>query len=336
MSKKKLDYGELLFLTKKEVESVTTYKEVLEACDNAFKWINQGKLKQEISKNIEIDGPKPYFLKSHGAWIQPYGVVGQKWGGICRPNPARGLPYGNAVAVLNDADTLAPIAFMDGISITQMRTAGHAAVGAKYLAKKNSSVIAIMGCGAEGRSHLRMMNELFKIKEVRAFDISKEAMDKYVKEMGSELKLNVQAVSSAEKAVRGADVVCMITSASEPVVFDKWIEAGTHVCATVAFADLDAKFSQTADKWVLGNWERDLLWVEGVEMYKDERAKLIKRENVYASLDEIANGKKPGRESDSERTIMTHYGMGALDVAAAYVAYKNAMERGVGTRIRLY
>ncbi|GAH94304.1 unnamed protein product, partial [marine sediment metagenome] len=83
-------------------------------------------------------------------------------------------------------------------------TAGHAAVGAKYLARKDSSVIAIIGCGLQGYTHLKMMNEIFDIEEVRAFDVIEEARERFKKEMSEELNLNIRACNSAREAVKGA------------------------------------------------------------------------------------------------------------------------------------
>lgn len=331
--------GEVLFLSMSDVESVLTYKEVLDVCDRVFKWIGEGKVKQIHVEPITLGPPDAFlanFMLSYPAYIEPLGVAGVKWVCGAQANPQKGLPYILAVITVNDSETGIPIAIMDGTSITAMRTAGHAGVGAKYLARKDSSVIAIIGCGVEGRSHLRIMNELFKIKEVRIFDIKKDAMDKFIKEMGSELKLNIRSFDTAKEAVKGTDVICMVTTATEPVVLDEWIEAGCHVAGTWAF-DLDPKFSKTADKWVLGNWERDLpSLTDPAKAYVKEWAKIVSKKNVYADLSEIATGKKPGRESERERTVMTHLGMGALDVATAYAAYEVAKEKGIGTKIRLF
>jgi ornithine cyclodeaminase/alanine dehydrogenase-like protein (mu-crystallin family) len=214
-----------------------------------------------------------------------------------------------------------------------MRTGGHAAVGAKYLARKDSEVVAIVGCGLEGRSHLLAMNEFFKLQEARLFDINKAKAKEYADEMRKQLSINYKICDSPKEATEGADIICMVTTSTEPVVLDEMIKSGCHVAGTFAFADLDPKFSKTADKWVLGSWARDSEWIES-PIFPGGSA--LSKKNVYGDLSEIAVGKKPGREKKTERTVMTHLGIGALDVAVAYHVYQLALEKGVGRILRLF
>ena len=125
----------------------------------------------------------------------------------------------------------------------------------------------------------------------------------------------------------------MVTTSTEPVVLDKMIKPGCHVAATFAFADLDPKFSKTADKWVLGSWARDSEWIESPFF---PGGPVLSKKDVYGDLSEIAAGKKPGREKKAERTVMSHLGIGALDVAVAHHVYQLALEKGVGKKLRLF
>jgi len=335
--------GEVLFLSKSDVDSVLTTKDCLERCIETFRWVGQDKVAKINPLHFQVSSPEgPYGVGLAGAYpsyIMPLKIAGIKWQGGYVRNRDRGLPYHTAIDIINDSETLMPLAIIDGTSITSMRTAGHAGVGAKYFAKKDSSVIAIIGCGLEGRTHLKVMNELFDIEEVRAFDIFKEMSDRFKKEMSEELKLNIATVNSAREAVKGADVICVVTTSREPVIKEEWVELGCHVCGTTGFTDLDPSCAMKFDKWVVGYYMRDLEWVEGSETGVRGGLKVgqFSRKNIYADLaTEIISGKKPAREANHERTVMTHLGMPALDVAVAALVYEKAKEKGVGIVLKVF
>ena len=331
----KIEVGKCLSLSRSDVEKVITMKRTLEVLDETFRYIGEGKVVRPFRESLVMipSETEKSFISPHMAWIKPTGALGIKWAGMALRNPSKGLPTGSGVIILNDVETVMPICIMDAGIITAYRTAGHAGIGAKYLARKDSSVIAIMGCGVQGRTHLMAMNELFKIDEVRIHDIKKEAMDKYSKEMGDKLGLKITAYETPREAVKGADVICMCTlERAKPVVMDEWIEPGTHVCGTVAFYDLDAKFSKTADKWAVAWLPVDVGWIEGEYPWTGK----ILKDDIYGDLGEIVTGRKKGRERDDERTLMTHLGMGPLDIAPAFDVYKLAKERGLGTILKIF
>jgi ornithine cyclodeaminase/alanine dehydrogenase-like protein (mu-crystallin family) len=326
---------EILFLNRNEIESVLTMKIVVETCDDVIKWIGEEKVEQKHVTPIRyfFEERKRSIALPHPAFVKPLNVIGNKWGGGSDVNFEKGLPWGTAEITLNDPITMHPFAIMDGTEITTLRTAGHAAIGAKYLARKDSEIFSIIGCGYIGQSHLSAMNEIFKIKEVKVFDIKKEKAKEYSEVMGKKLNLNIKLFDSPQEAVKHADIICMGTTSMEPVILEEWIEPGCHVAAIYAFIDLDQKFSKKADKWVLGNWERDSDWIEKPSV---PWVHALDKKDVYADLSEIAVGRKPGREKTTERTVVTHLGMGAFDVAVGYQAYKLAVEKGLGVKLKLF
>jgi alanine dehydrogenase len=334
--------GEVLFLSRNDVNKILTAKDCLNRCIETFKWVGEGNVIQHNPANLHLssqDGPYGMgVIQSFPSYIKPISVAGVKWLGAYLGNRKRGLPAITAIDIINDTETAMPLAIVDGTSVTNMRTAGHAGVGAKYLAKKNSKYVTIIGCGFEGRTHLRIMNELFEIEEVRVFDIYKEYMENFKNDMSVELGLNIRTFSSAKEAVKGADVVCMVTTSKDTVVKEKWIDPGCHVCATVGFKDLDPMCALNFDKWVVGWYGRDLEWIEGTEtaMFGPEKPP-YKKENIYADIaTEIIPGKKAGRENDKERTVMTHMGMPALDAAVAALVYEKAVEKGIGATLKIF
>ncbi len=300
--------------------------------------MGEGRVDQVNPVNLVFEPVSEVYGLGHvqvfPSYVKPLKVAGVKWLGGYKQNRKRGLPSISAIDILTDAETGMPIAIIDGGSITAMRTAGHAGVGAYYLARKDSRVVTIIGCGVEGRSHLRTIYGLFSIQEVRAFDVIQEVAEQFKYEMSEELKMKISIFGSVREVVKDADVVCMTTTALEPVVMADWIEPGCHVCATATFKDLDPNCAVEFDKWVIGWYGRDLEWVEGKERAK---ATPYTRKNIYADLaTEIIPGKKPGRETDRERTVMTHMGMAALDVAVASMVYDEAKDKESGIILKIF
>jgi len=331
--------GELLFLSREDVAAAADPEDCLDRVEDTFRWVGEGKVQQ--TNPIEIwlakRGDEYGFgnVSSYPAYVEPLGVAGNKWLGVFQQNARRGLPTLSAVNVLSDAETAMPLAILEGQSVTAMRTAGHAGVGAKYLARPDSSTLAIVGCGQEGRTHLRVMDALFDLERVNACDIDDEVRTAFVEEMNEVTDATVEGYVDAREAVEGADVLCMVTTAESPIVMAEWIEPGTHVAATNGFQDLDPAFSAAADKWVIGVEHRDRLWIDGEEVGVTAPEGLS-YDDVYAELPDVIAGEVPGRESDDERTVMVHMGMPALDVAASHFVYEKAKEAGVGSQLTLF
>ena len=324
----------MLVLNKNEIKGLLAWPEIISICEKVFEWIDAGEIVQEHMSPMYYslrEGHQAFALP-FPACVKPLNVVGNKWGCGSPANREKGLPSFVASICLNDAETSMPLALMDGASITSMRTAGHAAIGAKYLARPESETIAVVGCGAEGGSFLTVLNELFDIKKVNVVAKHLESAQRYAAEYGKKLGLNIEVFETPRDAIGGADIICMCSSAAEPLVMDDWIMPGTHVAATRAFIDYDPKFSENADKWVLGNRETDSQWLKKPPF---SRIKGLSIDSVHADLVEIIAGRKPGREHNEERTIMTHMGMGALDIAVAYKVYERALSEGVGHSIEL-
>ena len=271
--------------------------------------------------------------------IRPLDRAAVKWLGSYRMNPKRGLPAISALDLVTDSATGMPLALVDGTSVTNMRTGGHAAVGAKYLAREDTRSVAIIGCGNEGRTHLRLLNELFDITSVTAFDIHPAQVEDFGREVEEWIGVTTTSAPSVEEAVGDADVVCVVTTAPQPVLMQEWIQPGTHVCAATGFRDVDKACATAFEKWVVGWYGRDLEWVEGPEVGKlgGLAPGDLSKADIHADIaTEIMPGTRVGRETPQERTIMTHMGMPALDASVASLVYDLAVDEGAGTWITMF
>ncbi len=340
--------GHVLVVSRREVEELLTPAATLQRCLDTFAWVGEGLVDQTNPVNLWVHdrtapGPEPPFgygvVQAFPALIRPLERAALKWLSSWSGNPRRSLPGISALDLVTDADNGMPLALVDGTSVTNMRTGGHAAVGAKFLARPDSSHLAIIGCGNEGRTHLWLLAELFDLRYVTAFDIYQETAERFASEASERLSAEANVAASVEEAVASADIVCVVTNSLQPVLMESWISPGTHVCAATGFRDVDASCARAFDKWVVGWYGRDLEWITG-----DEAGRIgglhpgqLSRDDIHADIaSEILPGRRPGREDPAERTIMTHMGMPALDASCAALVYDLALEAGAGTWIEVF
>jgi alanine dehydrogenase len=325
----------VLLLSKAEVEGLISMSEAIEAVEEAFRAKELGKAQMPPKSYV-------YFKRHQGdfrvmsAYLEKLGAAGVKIVNVHPRNPKEyGLPSVMATILLLNSETGAPIAIMDGTWITNIRTGAGGAVAAKYLARKDSRVVAMIGAGAQARSQLIALKEVLDIEEVRVNDVVPEQMKRYASERGKKLGIDVKPAGNVEKAVKGADILVTVMLARKPLVMNDWISEGMHINAIGADApgkqELDPEILKRA-KIVVDDLEQAS---HGGEINTALSEGIIKREDVYAEIGEIVTGKKPGRTSDDEITIFDSTGLAIQDIATDWKVYLKAREIGRGTEVEL-
>jgi len=241
-------------------------------------------------------------------------------------NAARGLHTHQAVVMLFDADTGMPKAMLDGASITALRTAGAAALATQLLAPADTHALAIVGAGVQGRSHLTMLSRVRPFAEIRI--ASREYA--HAEELAA-TDPRARAVASVEEAVRGADVVCLCTSSTEPVASHEWLARGAHV-TSVGYAPPGGEL----DPSVI---EQGHLFVETRLAFEPPPAGCAELDGRDSStgteLGEVLLGSRPGRQSRDELTVYKAMGHASEDLAAASLVYHRARREGSGRTVEL-
>ena len=215
---------------------------------------------------------------------------------------------------------------MDCTWITAKRTGAATAIAAKHLAKENSRVLGILGCGVQGRSNLEALSVVCKdLEEAKAYDVNEKNLQKYTKEMSAKYGLKISPVDSPKKVVENSDIVVTagpILKHPHPVIERSWFKDGGFACAL----DFDSYWKPEAmhsmDKFCTD--DRDQLDYYRMHGY------FYDIPDVYADLSEIASGKKPGRESSKERIMSMNLGLAIEDVATAALIYEKARRKEVG------
>ncbi len=316
---------EVLYLSRFDVNQLNlSMEKVIEIVEEAFL--------QKAIGTVEVP-PKPgihpknnSFIHAMPAYLQRIKSAGMKWVSGFPGNTKKDLPYISGVLILNDVETGFPICIMDCTWITAKRTGAATAVAAKYLARKDSQIFAILGCGIQGRSNLEALLVVLKdIETVQAYDIDKGNLVKYIDDMTREYGLKIVPASSPRKALKDCDVVVTagpISKNPNPVIEASWVKEGIFACPI----DFDSYWKPEGihlmDKFCTDD-KTQLDYYKKQGYFKDVPP-------VFADLCEIVGGLKPGREDDKERVMSMNLGLAIEDVATASHIYKKAKRKGVG------
>lgn len=322
--------SQILYLSQEEVIDVgLTMAEIIDAVELAFIEKGEGRIEMPPKPGIH-PGDGDNFIHAMPAYIPALNSAGVKWVSGFPENQKRGLPYITGLLIFNDVDTGLPLAVMDCMWITAMRTAAATAVGAKYLSRPESSIVGVLGCGVQGRTNVEALNELFPLERVRAYDIDEDTVTAYALEINSHLDLEVEIVTEPEAAVTGCDMVVTagpILKVPHATIEAGWMEEG----AFASLVDFDSYWHPAALEEVDKFCTDDLAqfkYYQSVGYFQDVPP-------VHADLGELATGEKPGRQSPSERTIACNLGLAIDDMAVAPLIYQKAKDQGVGTWLPL-
>jgi alanine dehydrogenase len=268
------------------------------------------------------------------AYLEDLDIAGVKIVNVHPSNPARGLPTVMAVLVLNDPATGAPVALMDATYLTDMRTGAAGGIAVKYLARRDSSILGLIGAGRQARTQLLAMAEIVRLKEVKVASRSREGAARFVEEMRPLVDAEYEVCGLKEAC--DCDVLVTTTPVREPIVRAEWIREGTHINAIGA----DAAGKQELDPGIL---KKSKIVVDDLaqashsgEVNVPLSQGLIKLDDVHGELGKVITGKIEGRASDDEITLFDSTGLAIQDVAVGNMVYRKALEEKLGTRLTLF
>jgi len=322
--------GEVLYLSRCDIEKLNIpTKEVIRVVKEAFLEKAEGRI--EVPPKPGIHPQKDAFIHVMPAYIPKMKSAGIKLVSGFPENPKRGLPYISGLLILNDTETGFPISFMDCTWITAKRTGAATAIAAKHLARQDSKVLGILGCGVQGRSNLEALTAVCKnLEEVKAYDISKRNLERYVEEMTAKHGLKVVPVASPREAVEHCDIIVTagpILKHPHPVIGASWFKDGGFACAL----DFDSYWKPEAmhsmNKFCTDD-HNQLAYYKKVGYFSNIP-------QAYADIGEIVSGRKPGRENPKERIMSMNLGLAIEDMATAILIYEKAKKTGAGTRLPL-
>src|SRR6266568_605829 len=213
-----------IFLDEDAVRKHLRMADLIPAMEKALIDFSAGKVTQPVRQVISVDPPGGFYGMMPA--LTPEGL-GQKIVTFYPPNAEKGIATHMALIVLNDPQTGAPLAVMDGRLITEMRTAAVSAAATKLLASPNAKVLAVLGSGVQASSHVEALRFVRRFEEIRVWSHTPAHAERFAEEIGAK-------AMSAEAAVRDADVVVTVTNSKTPVLKGSWLRPGCQVNAVGA------------------------------------------------------------------------------------------------------
>jgi len=314
---------DVLLLNEAEVRALLDPDELLEALAEGFKALSGGMV--DAAPRTSVTVPNVGALLTMPVYQQGREIT-VKLVSVFEGNARRSVPTHQALICLFDPESGSPLAFLDGNVITALRTAGAAALSARLLARDDARTLAIVGAGIEGAAHLTMLPRVRPFDEIRIASRHVAHAERL-----AATDSRARAVGSANEAVRGADVVCLCTDASKPVISRDWLAAGAHV-TSVGYAppgsELDPRL--LADSYLAVETR---LAFEPAPVGCAELAG--KDASMATELGEILLGRARRRQSTDEITVYKAMGHASEDMAAASLVYRRARREGAGRMVSL-
>jgi len=323
-----------LFLSGADVRALLPVDECISAVESAFRAQAEGRVIQSgVLSSHTHDGA--FHVKVAGLTLdRPYyaAKVNANFAG----NPARhGLPAIQGVITLFDAERGTPIALMDSIEITGIRTAAATAVAAKHLARADADSVAIVGCGAQARWQLRALSHVRPLRVVYATDLAGDRAATFARDMSYELGIDVRDVPTLEHAAPQCAIVVTCTPARRALLRREHVATGAFVAAVGA----DNPQKQEIDPALMASCTVVVDILEQAETIGDLHHAIetgaMTSSDVHAELGDIVAKRASGRSSDDEIIVFDSTGTALQDVAAAALVYGKALERRMGKMLEL-
>jgi len=326
-----MNFAPTLLLSRTDVAASLSLDDCIAAVENAFRMAGRGEAPAPGILGYRTDAGGFHVKVAALHLSRPYFAA--KLNANFTENRQRfGLPTIQGVVALFDADNGLPLALMDSIEITLLRTAAATAVAAKYLARPDSAVALVCGCGAQGRAQLRALTRVLPIARVHAYDADAAAAERFAQELAPALDLEIMPTADPGAALRRADVAVTCTTSRGPFLRQKDVPAGMFLAAVGA----DAHDKQELDPAILRDARLVVDSREQCATIGELHHALV--QGVFASpseaaeLAEVVAGGKPGRQSLEEITVFDSTGVALEDVAAAAAAYEEALSAGCGQK----
>lgn len=295
-----------MFLTESDVRSLLRIEDLVPAVERALADLSAHRVVQPLRTVIPVADHRGFL----GVMPAYAGALGAKLVTFFPEN--LDVHTHHAVIVLFRPETGEPLVTMDGRLITEMRTGAVSAAATKALARKDASVLGILGSGVQARSHLEALRLVRNFREVRVW--SPRRATQFAEKFG------VRAAASAEAAVREADVVVVATTSMTPVLRGEWLSPGAHVNSVGA----SRPDWRELDDEVLS---RARIFVESREAASRESGDVIAAGRIDAEIGEVFAGTVAGRRSEEEITLFKSVGVAVEDLAAADLVYRAATRR---------
>lgn len=318
---------QIRILTGDEVRRALPMTAAIERVRSAYAQFSSGKATMPLRTRLHTDKGVTLLMP---AFLHQSRDLAVKVASVYGDNPKQGLPTVSATVLVLDPDTGMPRAFMDGDSLTALRTGAAGGLATDLLAKMDARVVAVFGAGVQGRAQLDAVLTVRKIENVRIFDPVDASARRFVDAVRSRADApNIQVADTPRAAVRDADIVITATTSKTPLFEDADLRPGTHITGVGSFTP---EMQEIPSATVL----RARVVVDSREACQAEAGDILQSGGaIHAELGEIINGDQPGRTDEDQITFFKSVGLAVQDAATASAVLETAEREDLGTRIDL-
>lgn len=313
-----------------------TDAEILAAVQSALDAQGRGKTVIEPRMHLVPESSAKGHFNVLRGYIEPLHVAGVKVVSDFVDNYKVGLPSEMALLNLFDPVNGKPLAVVDATAITDMRTGAVTALGAKYLARKNSKVLGHIGSRGTSYWNVRLLDSLYDFDEIRVHSRRPESQQAFGERLSRDLGKPVKVVNDWESCVRGADIVVEASRLPEPTPLLKteWIKPGALVMPYGTMSAVELSLTDIMSKVVVDDWGQCRKGLPYGALRAHVDSDRITEENLHAELGQIVAGLKPGRERDDETILFWHRGLSTTDIALGYAMLEKARKMGLGQTLK--
>ncbi|KOR25823.1 ornithine cyclodeaminase family protein [Clostridium sporogenes] len=329
----------MLILTAEDIKKVFTMKDAIEADKEAFKLYSANKAEVPLRTNISIPKYKGSSLFMP-AYIEDLDTAGIKIVSVFPENVKLGKPAVPAQMILLDGKTGQVSAIMDGTYLTQLRTGASAGAATDILAKKDAKIGALIGTGGQALCQLEALLAARNLEKVKVYSRNLEKVKAFVEEAKKSLSqydTEILGVNSSDDAIKDADVITVVTTATSPVFDGRNVKEGTHINGVGSYM----KHMQELDEYIIAR--ADKIYLDSKEAVLSEAGDfiiplekgIIKEDKITGELGQVVSQTIDGRKTEKEITLFKSVGIAVQDVVTAYKIYEKALQNKVGKEVEI-
>lgn len=300
-----------------EVRTVVSAEKCVEIMKKALLDLEEGRC--DMPPRLITIMPNTAKFGFMPAWLGDY--YGAKVITAYGPNAGTGYPTHIGYVMLFESEHSTVAGLVDATAVTEIRTGAVSAVATDVLARKDAHTMAIIGAGAQARSHTAAIVSVRKIDAITVYDMRPEAAVAFQNEIEAQYGISVSICQSVAECVKDADIICTLTPSKEPILTRDMVKPGAHVNAVGTFTPATR---EAASDLVAAS----RLYADQVAAMKRESGEyliplqegLITEEHIVGSIGEVLAGRKPGRQTQEEITLFDALGLAVEDVATAVYA----------------
>ncbi|MCB9955855.1 MAG: ornithine cyclodeaminase family protein [Caulobacterales bacterium] len=327
--------SKVIWLSGEQVSDLLSYEACIEILEEAMPKVSRGDALMPLRHGMPLLD-KGLFGMMPGALTGQPGVFGIKLLSLYPENPAKGLPSHLGLFVLFNFEDGLPIAVLNAGALTAIRTAAASALATKYLSRKDAHILTIIGTGEQAGTHIEAISMVRDIREIRIWGRNVKQAEKLASEYAGSVRGNFLVEEKIEHAIKGADIICTVTAASNPILAGKWLEPGMHLNVVGSGvpdkAEVDAECIRRSRVFV--DSKSTALALAG-DLRRPIESGDVCEGDIIGEIGEVILGGKHGRISDEDISLYKSVGVIAQDLSAAWWIFEEAARRNIGSVVTL-